>query len=317
MRIWAINKKIKLDGANIVVGKKKIPIRRVYEVWIGPDSIDNRGIYKLLKRRVMIYLFDKAGLVAFMAPFRTSYGLWTGKTTIAQSKTYEDTEKRNKIAREIVSAIIHNISSVFYWYIRKKVNAEVREGFYEEIRKAKKCLGDTTDYMLCEARAWRALFRVLREIYPDFGGRIRRPPADPVNALISYVNSLLYAQCLHAILICGLDPMISFVHSPSPKRRFSLPLDIKDIFMPFVTIRLVLKLRSMLPDNFFVFGSYRGRRACFLGKKARMIVIREFRSLMRKRFRGKRLYNIIVDECEKLMEYIMGHGEYHAWRIRK
>ena len=313
-RIIAINRRVRVSGGRIVWGGRELPLRGVYEVWTTPRNIDLRSLHVLLRRRVLVYFFDRYGFFALLLPFHTSYGLWSEKMTIAQVRAYEDPELRRKIEREIVSAIIHNIIAIFHRYLRKRLDGEVVEEFKRRMKGIRKCLNTQKKLMLCEARAWKALFYVLRRMYPDFNGRIRRPPADPLNALISYLNGLLYAQCLHAILLVGLDPMISFVHEPSPKRRFSLPLDIKDIFMPYITIRLAVRLRDRMSDEHFVFARRRGRRACYLNKKGRVIVVREFRRAMRRKHGGKSMYRIIVKEVEKLGKGILG-GEYRAWRL--
>ncbi len=316
-RIIAINRKVYVRDGKIFFGNKNYPLRGVYEVWTTLRNIDTSSLEILLKRRKLVYIFDKQGFQGLLLPFHTSYGLWSEKITIAQAMAYRNIELKKKIEREIISAIIHNIATVFQWYIRKGLERNIVEEFKDRIRRAKECLNRSDAYMLCEARAWRALFFVLRNMFDDFNGRIRRPPADPLNALISYLNGLLYAQCLHAILLVGLDPMISFVHEPSPKRRFSLPLDIKDIFMPYITIRLAVKLRKRMGKNCFHFTERRGRRACYLNRRGRTIVVREFRKAMRSRIRGERTYNIIVREVENLGKCIVSGGrhEYRAWRL--
>lgn len=314
-RIWAINRRIRVERNHIVVGPKRIPIRAVYEVWAGPKTLKANEIYRLLRRRVLIYFFDEAGFMGLATPMRTSYGLWTGKITVMQARAYMDKDMRMSIAREIVGAIIHNINVVYHWHIRKKTSRETTEKFKETIRRAKECLEKSDNVMLCEAKAWRALFGALRDVDKEFIGRIRHPPMDPLNALVSYINGLLYAQCLHAILLVGLDPMISFVHEPSPKRRFSLPLDIKDIFMPYITIRLALRLRRKLEEKHFVWRKRRGRKACFLSRRGRTIVVGEFRRILRSKFWDKTMYRIIVEEVERLGRAVVGGGEYRAWRI--
>ena len=84
--------------------------------------------------------------------------------------------------------------------------------------------------------------------------------------------------------------------------------------MPYVTIRLAVRLRDRMGDDCFYFTERRGRRACYLSRKGRVIVVREFRKAMKSKYGGKRLYNIIVEEVEKLGRGICG-GEYRAWRL--
>jgi len=85
--------------------------------------------------------------------------------------------------------------------------------------------------MLLEAKAWKTLFRIFRKIMPTWPKRIRRPLGGPANAIYSYLASLLYADCLLATINVELDPSISFIYEVE-KCRFSLLLDIKDIYAP-------------------------------------------------------------------------------------
>ncbi len=72
-------------------------------------------------------------------------------------------------------------------------------------------------------------------------GRTRRPPLDPVNALLSFVYVLLMHDCRSACESCGLDPQSGFLHQPRPGRA-SLALDLMEEFRPIFADRLVLSL---------------------------------------------------------------------------
>lgn len=72
-------------------------------------------------------------------------------------------------------------------------------------------------------------------------GRTRRPPGNWVNSLMSLGNTLLYLETLDQILQTQLDPRIGFLHSTN-LRRYSLNLDIADVFKPLVVDRLIVSL---------------------------------------------------------------------------
>mgnify|MGYP001403504667 CR=1 FL=1 len=86
----------------------------------------------------------------------------------------------------------------------------------------------------------------------EFTGRNRRPPRDPVNALLSFVYTLLTHDCRSAIEACGLDPQVGFLHRDRPGRP-SLALDLAEEFRPFIADRLVLTLinRRQIKANDF------------------------------------------------------------------
>lgn len=74
-----------------------------------------------------------------------------------------------------------------------------------------------------------------------FSGRNRRPPSDNVNAMLSYVYTLLYHDMISALECSGLDPAVGFLHRDRPG-RLSLALDLMEEFRSFFADRLVLSL---------------------------------------------------------------------------
>ncbi|MCF7847858.1 MAG: type I-C CRISPR-associated endonuclease Cas1c [Kiritimatiellales bacterium] len=85
-----------------------------------------------------------------------------------------------------------------------------------------------------------------------FGGRNRRPPTDPVNALLSFTYTLLVHDCRSALEAVGLDPGVGYLHTDRPGRP-SLALDLMEEFRAFLADRLVLSLinrRQIQPKDF-------------------------------------------------------------------
>jgi CRISPR-associated protein Cas1 len=76
---------------------------------------------------------------------------------------------------------------------------------------------------------------------PTFEGRNRRPPTDPVNALLSFVYALLVKDCTVALLAAGLDPYVGLYHKPRFGRP-ALALDLAEEFRPLVGDSVVLTL---------------------------------------------------------------------------
>jgi CRISPR-associated protein Cas1 len=74
-----------------------------------------------------------------------------------------------------------------------------------------------------------------------FDGRVRRPPTDPVNALLSFAYSLLSQECASALYAVGLDPYVGFLHRDRPGRK-SLALDLMEEFRAALADRFVLTL---------------------------------------------------------------------------
>jgi CRISPR-associated protein Cas1 len=85
-----------------------------------------------------------------------------------------------------------------------------------------------------------------------FDKRTRRPPLNPVNALLSFGYALLATDCLAAVTAVGLDPAIGFLHAERPGRP-SLALDLMEEFRACVVDRMVLamiRLGQITVDDF-------------------------------------------------------------------
>jgi CRISPR-associated protein Cas1 len=111
----------------------------------------------------------------------------------------------------------------------------------------------------------------------DFSGRNRRPPRDPVNALLSLAYSLLSRDCTLAAYSAGFDPYVGFYHQPRFGRA-ALALDLMEEFRPLVADSVVLTLinNGMLRESDFVRAgdavslSAGGRKAFFMAYEKRI-----------------------------------------------
>lgn len=105
----------------------------------------------------------------------------------------------------------------------------------------------------------------------DFCGRVRRPPSDPVNALLSFAYTLLASECSSALAGVGLDPYVGFLHQDRPGRK-SLALDLMEELRAPMADRFVLTLinRAQIKPTDFV---TEGSGAVRLTEDARKVVL--------------------------------------------
>ena len=71
--------------------------------------------------------------------------------------------------------------------------------------------------------------------------RVKRPPDNPMNAMISFGNTLLYTKTISQIYNTHLEQSISFLHEPS-EARFSLSLDLSEVFKPIIVFKTIFDL---------------------------------------------------------------------------
>ena len=105
----------------------------------------------------------------------------------------------------------------------------------------------------------------------EFKGRTRRPPRDPINAVLSFLYTLLRFDCSSALEGVGLDPQVGYLHSLRPGRP-ALALDLMEELRPILADRLTLTLinrRQLARDDF----EFRSGGSVFLNEAGRKTVI--------------------------------------------
>jgi CRISP-associated protein Cas1 len=177
-----------------------------------------------------------------------------------QYRWADDAEKAVSVARLMVAAKVGNCRAVL---LREQRNhgdntdlakaAQMLAALLESIRHAR----SVPQLMGLEGEAASVYFGVFAHLLRapgfEFCGRVRRPPADPVNALLSFAYVLLASECASALAGVGLDPYVGFLHQDRPGRK-SLALDLMEELRAPMADRFVLTLinRGQIKPTDFV-----------------------------------------------------------------
>jgi len=235
-------------------GKRAIPVEKIYAIYAYKSLTLSSGVIALLcKHGIPVHFFGWYGnYEGSLYPKET---LVSGDMTVRQVEHFLDAEKRTYIARAFVRGALQNIVKTLSNYLED--HPPLRDYIRAVEAEVEKLEGYTSlpQLMSAEGHARDAYYEALDTVVPeDFkvGGRERRPPTNKGNALLSFGNSLLYATILSEIYNTHLNPTVSFLHEPY-ERRFSLALDIADIFKPIIVDRVILKLvnKGMLGETHF------------------------------------------------------------------
>lgn len=220
-----------------------------------------------------------------------TYGGWLIAVTTApmrrnilllaeQYRTADDQERSLLISRGFVVGKIRNQRTLM------RRNHPVKpEGLLRELARLARLAQEAPDpdrLLGIEGLASRAYFSGFAEMLRDRmgferSGRLRRPPPDPVNALLSFCYSLLVKEGVRALLSAGLDPYRGLYHRLRVARP-SLALDIVEEFRPLIADSVVLQLvnnRAISRSDFILRGP-----ACSLTSNGRRRVIRAFEARM-------------------------------------
>lgn len=295
-------------------GKKALPIENISEVYCyGKVSLRSGASSLLMKVGIPAHFFNKYGY--YEGSLYPRIQLNSGLVVVKQAEHYLDASKRVEIACEIVKGVKHNILQTLKYYKKRERNVDA---FIEEIEKEAIC-GDIPTLMSAEGRIWAAYYKSFGEIVSTFEMNEReiRPPTNEMNALISFGNSLLYSTVLSEIYNTYLHPSISFLHEPS-ERRFSLALDLADIFKPVIVERVIFTLvnNRMLSEE-----DFDREVGVLLKDRGKKLFLKEYQdklntTLNHPELNRKVSYKYLLRlECYKLIKHVLGDKKYSSFKM--
>lgn len=188
--------------------------------------------------------------------FCSAYGRFHGRLISTESKfgllrqhqmeAVLQPQRKLEIAKSFVRGKIQNQRTLLLRYYRELNLPELKRAI-DELEKARENLEAATEHSVLigiEGQASAGYYRAFKEILKQdlgFTMRIRRPPPDPVNSMLSFGYTLLAYAIQAAVNTVGLDPFLGFLHSPELSRP-SLVLDLMEEFRPIIIDSLVLWL---------------------------------------------------------------------------
>lgn len=226
------------------VDKKFIPIENTSEIYMfGEVTFNTKLLTYLSEKGIIIHYFNYYGY--YSGTIYPRQHLSSGAVILNQVRSYLDLPKRLEIAKLIEHGSATNIIANLKYYGNRG------RDLTEEIEKIGK-LNDAFDeqgtinsLMLIEANMREIYYSTFDKIISDkdfkFERRTKRPPHNNVNSLISFLNSMLYTTVLSEIYKTHMDPRIGYLHETN-FRRFTLNLDIAEIFKPIIGDRIIFKL---------------------------------------------------------------------------
>ena len=300
--------------------KVYIPIEATKILNIYSNIIINSNFFNLMNsKNIIVNLFDKHN--RYIGKFIPNNTRKSCLLLLKQVEIYNDYNKRMNMAKDILSSEIYNLKSNLKYYNRR-YNHDIK-GKIKLIEKAEKEINLIKEHeklLLCEARIKGIYYSCFNEILQNekfkFIKRSKRPPQDPINALISFGNTLLYNYITKEIYKTKLDIRIAYLHS-SNNRYESLNLDLADIFKPIIVDKMIFKLinKKIINDNLH-FENING--GVYLTGEGKNIVINEFYKKIRDMItigNNKMSYEkIIRKEIYKLSNSIMNEEKYKAFK---
>ncbi len=300
-------------------GRKFIPVEDTKEIMVyGEINLNKTLLDFCTQKEIILHFFNYYGYYSGSFYPREHYN--SGYMILRQAEHYNDAEKRLALARLFVEGAINNILRVLKYYRSRgrEVESYIDSIDAFELKNAE--IKSINELMAYEGNAREMYYKSMDTIIaqPDFefGQRSRQPPNNRLNALISFGNTLLYTQVLSEIYQTHLDPRIAFLHATN-FRRFSLNLDVAEIFKPILVDRIIYSLlgRRQLTKNDFmkegggIWLSEKGKRTFLAEWESRLATTIKHRDLNRN-VSYRRLIRL---ELYKLEKHLMGEKKYEPF----
>ncbi|MBK9715725.1 MAG: CRISPR-associated endonuclease Cas1 [Kouleothrix sp.] len=246
------------DRASKQAGKVvRVPLAKVEQVMVlGDITLTTPALHALLERRIAVHYLSARG---------RSYGSLTadwGKNSgvrLAQYALFGDPARRFAVARQCVAGKLLNMRTTLLRYARSRDDRAALEEAAQQIRACLRSIArlpapaevDPGDRMHgfgpllgLEGSASAAYYGVFGSLLKGdwgFAGRVRRPPTDPINALLSFGYTVLTNQIVSLVHAVGLDPGLGVLHQPGFGKP-ALALDLIEAFRPIIVDSVIITM---------------------------------------------------------------------------
>lgn len=300
--------------------KKYRPVESVADIFLfGEHTLNTKLLNFLGQKKIPVHIFNYYGFYSGSFFPREQY--LSGHVTISQAKHYLDKEKRMALAYEFLNAAASNILTNLTYYKNRGRELETK---ISQIKNLKKTLrnADSIAYLMgIEGNIRELYYSTFKEILrpeTEFKKRVKRPPDNFINSLISFGNSLVYTSVLSELYRTQLDPTVSFLHEPG-FRRYSLALDLSEIFKPVLMDRMIFSLvnKKELAET----DTEKNLNYCYLKDNGRMKFLRKYDERLKTTVKHKKLNRhvsykrLIRLECYKIVKHILGEEKYVGFKM--
>lgn len=299
---------------------RSIPIENIFDIYVFSEiDLNTKVINFLSSNRINIHFFNYYGFYTSSLYAKERY--ISGNLLVKQVEYYNATYKRLELAKEILKASCFNIyRNLRYYSSRGRDHEDSKNKIDYMIKKFDKCKS-INEIMGVEGNIRKIYYSQWEKILVqdiEFEKRVKRPPNNIVNTMISFLNSLFYTAVLSQIYHTHLNPTVSYLHEPGVS-RFSLSLDISEVFKPIVIDRLIFRMlnRNQIQEKHF----NKGLNFLHLNDKGKRIILEEYdkslnetiyHKILKKRVSYKYLIRL---ECYKIVKHLMSEKEYEGFRI--
>lgn len=296
-----------------------LPVEGVSELYCFGSLDANSALYNFLGQQgISVHFFDY--YEHYTGSFHPKEYLLAGKVLIKQVEMYQNKYKRTRLARFLIEGAAFNMMKNLKYYGNRGRDLTDIIQQMESLSEQLSSCETTEEVMGIEGMIRQTYYKAFDEIISDFemDGRSKQPPQNEINALLSFCNMMCYTVCLGQLYHTQLNPTISFLHEPG-YRRYSLALDLSEIFKPILVDRLVFRLlnkKEIQKDDFDFLDN-----AVLLKPKGKKAVVKAWEERLAETIQHRKLgrsvsyKHLIKLESYKLVKHIMEIETYQPFKM--
>lgn len=309
---------VPVDEDGVEGQPKYLPVEGVSNLFVFGSLDANSTLYNFMgKQGISVHFFDY--YEHYTGSFYPKDYLQAGRVLVSQTRHFLHEDHRMTLARKFIEGAAFNMLKNLRYYDNREKHLGDQIGQIEGFASSIPFCRTVDELMGLEGNIRQTYYNCFDEIMPDFEWvkRSRQPPTNELNALVSFGNMMCYTVCLDQLYHTQLNPTISYLHEPG-ERRFSLALDLAEIFKPLLVDRTIFRMinkREITKKDFDFHTNYvtlkeAGRKAFVKAWEERLTDTIKHRSLKR----SVSYKHLVKLECYKISKHILDMEEYKPFK---